>query len=83
MQGRGALRPDLTLSLRTGRTLRKPRRRVDQRRQRIKGKVRIADRPAQVADRAVPGHWEGDLITGPSTDTDDSSVVHLACRAVT
>ncbi len=60
VQGRGALRRELTVCLRTGRALGKPRRRVDQRRERIKDKVLIADRPAEVADRAVPGHWEGD-----------------------
>ncbi len=58
VQGRGALRRELTVCLRTGRALRKPRRRVEQRRERIKDKVMIADRPAEVADRAVPGHWE-------------------------
>ena len=64
VQGRGALSRDLTACLRTGRAVRKPRRRVDGRRERIKDKVMIADRPPDVADRAVPGHWEGDLITG-------------------
>ena len=56
VQGRGALRRELTACLRTGRALRKPRRRVDQRRERIKDKVMISERPAEVADRAVPGH---------------------------
>ena len=64
VQGRGVLRRDLTACLRTGRSLRKPRRRTDGRRERIKDKVMIADRPPEVADRAVPGHWEGDLVTG-------------------
>ncbi len=62
VQGRGALRRELTACLRTGRAVRKPRRRSDQRRERIKDKVMSSDRPAEVADRAVPGHWEGDLI---------------------
>jgi len=64
VQGRGALKRELTRHLRTGRTLRKPRRREGQRRQRIKDMVLISERPAEVEDRAVPGHWEGDLILG-------------------
>jgi IS30 family transposase len=64
VQGRGALRRDLHKRLRTGRALRKPRRKQDERRGRIPGMVNISQRPAEVADRAVPGHWEGDLIMG-------------------
>jgi IS30 family transposase len=65
VQGRGALRRELTACLRTGRALRMPRARS-----RGKGKafidseIMISQRPAEVADRAVPGHWEGDLILG-------------------
>jgi IS30 family transposase len=64
VQGRGALKRELTRHLRTGRTLRKPHRQAEQRRERIKDMVNISERPAEVADRAVPGHWEGDLILG-------------------
>ncbi len=64
VQGRGALRRELAACLRTGRALRKPRRSGGQRRGRIKDMVLISDRPAEAADRAVPGHWEGDLIIG-------------------
>jgi IS30 family transposase len=64
VQGRGALRRDLTRHLRTGRALRKPRRTPGQRHQRIKDMVSISERPPEVEDRAVPGHWEGDLILG-------------------
>jgi transposase, IS30 family len=64
VQGRGALNRELTRHLRTGRALRKPRRKPAQRLERIKDMVSISERPADVEDRAVPGHWEGDLITG-------------------
>src|SRR5450755_1082694 len=64
VQGRGALRRDLAACLRTGRALRKPHRKAAERRGRIADMVNISKRPAEVADRAVPGHWEGDLITG-------------------
>jgi transposase, IS30 family len=64
VQGRGALNRELTRHLRTGRALRKPRRQSGQRLHRIKDMVSISERPPEVEDRAVPGHWEGDLITG-------------------
>jgi transposase, IS30 family len=66
VQGRGALRRELAACLRTGRALRKPRRAAGERTGagQLKGMVMIADRPPEVADRAVPGHWEGDLILG-------------------
>jgi IS30 family transposase len=64
VQGRGALRRELAACLRTGRAVRKAQRRADERRGRIKDMVMISERPAEAADRAVPGHWEGDLIIG-------------------
>jgi len=64
VQSRGGLSRELTRHLRTGRSLRKPRRRADERRGRIAGIVSISERPPEIADRAVIGHWEGDLIIG-------------------
>jgi IS30 family transposase len=64
VQGRGALRRELAQCLRTGRALRKPRRQAQARRPRITDMVMISERPPEAADRAVPGHWEGDLILG-------------------
>ncbi len=63
VQTRGALRKELTAYLRTGRTRRRsPSHRLGV--GRLKGMVSISDRPAEAADRAIPGHWEGDLILG-------------------
>ncbi|WP_271171331.1 IS30 family transposase, partial [Microbacterium thalassium] len=63
VQARGGLRREIADALRTGRTRRKPHRHPDQRTPRFTDPmVMISDRPAEVEDRAVPGHWEGDLI---------------------
>jgi IS30 family transposase len=80
VQGRGALRRELASCLRTGRALRKPRRRTDQRRERIKDKVMIADRPPEASDRAVPGHWEGDLIIGTDSGSAIGTLVERTTR---
>ncbi len=65
VQGRGALRRELTACLRTGRALRVPRARAGSRGKGfITKEVMISQRPAEADDRAVPGHWEGDLILG-------------------
>jgi IS30 family transposase len=82
VQGRGALKRELTACLRTGRALRKPRRRAEGRRERIKDKVMISDRPAEVADRAVPGHWEGDLIVGKDSGSAIGTLVERSTRFV-
>jgi len=64
VQGRGALRQELTACLRTGRALRVPRARARRGKSFVTEEIMISERPAEAADRAVPGHWEGDLIIG-------------------
>ena len=64
VQGRGALRQELTACLRTGRALRVPRARARRGKSFVTDQVLISARPVEAADRAVPGHWEGDLIIG-------------------
>jgi transposase, IS30 family len=64
VQGRGALRRELTACLRTGRALRVPRSRARRGKHFVTDQVLISERPAEAEDRAVPGHWEGDLILG-------------------
>ena len=65
VQGRGALRRELVAYLRTGRALRVPRVRTRGRGKKfVSPEIMLSERPAEVDDRAVPGHWEGDLILG-------------------
>jgi IS30 family transposase len=64
VQARGALKHELTKHLRTGRARRRPQRASTNDTQSIVNGVSISERPAEVADRAVPGHWEGDLLFG-------------------
>ena len=65
IQGRGALRRELVVCLRTGRALRVPRARTRGRGKKfVTPEILISERPAEAEDRAVPGHWEGDLIVG-------------------
>lgn len=77
VQSRGALRRELVACLRTGRALRVPRSRARQRASgHVTPEVMISQRPAEIEDRAVPGHWEGDLIIG----TDRSAIGTLVER---
>src|SRR5438270_8531712 len=64
VQGRGALRRELVTCLRTGRALRVPRARTRRGKAFVSSEVMITERPPEANDRAVPGHWEGDLILG-------------------
>jgi IS30 family transposase len=82
VQGRGELRRELAKCLRTGRALRKPQRRADGRRERFKDKVMISERPAEAEDRAVPGHWEGDLIKGKDGLSSVGTLVERSTRFV-
>ncbi|MEU6579135.1 IS30 family transposase [Streptomyces sp. NPDC046805] len=83
IQGRGELRRELARALRTGRTMRKPRRQAQQRQKRFSTPmVMISERPAEAADRAVPGHWEGDLIIGKDNASAIGTLVERATRYV-
>jgi transposase, IS30 family len=80
VQGRGALRRELVSCLRTGRALRRPRRAQHSGAGKLKDMVMISDRPAEAADRAVPGHWEGDLIVGKDGGSAIGTLVERSTR---
>jgi len=81
IQGRGVLRKELTKHLRQGRTERRKRGR-EELRGKIRDMVNISQRPPEVADRAVPGHWEGDLIIGKDNHSAIGTLVERATRYV-
>jgi len=81
VQGRGALRRELARHLRTGREVRRPRRAAGaDGRGHLAGMVNISQRPAGAADRAVPGHWEGDLIEGRAGKSQIGTLVERTTR---
>ena len=83
LQARGGLRQEVATALRTGRTRRKPHRDPAQRTARfVDPMVMIAERPAEVEDRAVPGHWEGDLIVGSASQSAIATLVERSTRYV-
>ena len=79
VQGRGELRRELARCLRSGRTARKPRGAIEGR-GRIPGMVMLSQRPAEADDRAVPGHWEGDLILGQGSRSAVGTLVERSTR---
>jgi len=81
VQGRGHLRAELHQHLRTGRAVRRPRRSTAKGPSgKIPDMIMISERPAEVADRAVPGHWEGDLILGSNCRTAIATLVERQTR---
>ncbi len=83
VQGRGELRRELTAALRTGRAVRRPRRQPGRRQPRFTHPmVMISERPAEADDRAVPGHWEGDLIIGKDNGSAIGTLVERSTRYV-
>ena len=82
VQGRGGLRMELHAYLRSGRAVSRPRRKLGDRRGVIPGMVMISDRAAEAEDRAVPGHWEGDLIIGKNGKSAIGTLVERSTRFV-
>jgi transposase, IS30 family len=82
VQGRGQLRRELAASLRSGRAARRSRGGELGQRGRIKDMVMISERPAEIEDRAVPGHWEGDLLVGKAGRSFIATLVERHTRYV-
>ena len=82
VQGRGELRRELARHLRTQREVRKPQQRPERRKGRLVDAIHISQRPAEAGDRAVPGHWEGDLILGKAGGSAIGTLVERSTRFV-
>lgn len=83
VQARGGLKREVAQTLRSGRARRKPQEKADERRPRfLDPMIKISERPAEVEDRAVPGHWQGDLIMGAGNQSAIGTLVERSTRFV-